>query len=118
MTLSPSIFPKALQRFSVIAVALLYSALSIGAMVTPATAMARGATVYYTAELAAPAKEARVISSGVVWHCEGTTCRATKSNSRAANTCKRLAREVGQITNFTAKGEKLASEKLTKCNSK
>lgn len=118
MTLSPSIFPTTLKRLSLIAVALMYSALSIGAMVTPSTAMARGTAVYYTAELAAPTKEARVISSGVVWHCEGTTCRATKSNSRATNACKRLTREVGEVTNFTAKGEKLAAEKLAKCNSK
>ncbi len=114
MTLSPSIF----RRFSLVAVAVLYSALTIGAMVTPSTAMARGQAVYYTAELATPAKESRIISSGVVWHCEGTKCRAAKSNSRASNTCKRLTREVGEITSFTAKGEKLAEEKLAKCNSK
>jgi len=117
MPLSPSISHKTFKRFSVVAVALLYSALTIGTMVTPSAAMARGSAVFYTAELAAPAKEARIISSGVVWHCEGTKCRAAKSNSRPANTCKRLTREVGEVTNFTAGGEKLAEEKLAKCNS-
>jgi hypothetical protein len=71
---------------------------------------------YYTAELAAPAKDAKVIGGGVVWRCEGTSCVAPKGSSAPATMCKKLAREVGTIASFTAKGEALAEDKLAKCN--
>ena len=112
MTLSPSLFRNA----GAATVALFYTALTFGALVAPTPAEARTNAVYYTAELAAPAKESRTIIRGMVWHCEGTTCKARKGNSRPVITCKRLANEMGEITEFTAKGEALAEEKLAKCN--
>ncbi|MXO91721.1 hypothetical protein GRI41_12865 [Altererythrobacter aquaemixtae] len=96
--------------------ALLYTVLTFGALTVPSPAEARGKAVYYTAELAAPAKEARTIIKGMVWHCEGTSCRAAKGNSRPVMTCKRLANKLGEVTAFTAKGEELVGEKLAKCN--
>lgn len=120
MTLSPfsSSFLRAtlFSKLGAATMALLYTTLTFGAVLTPTTAEARTSTVYYTAELAAPAKESRSIVKGVVWYCEGTTCRARKSNSRPVNVCKRLSNDMGAITAFTAKGKALADAKLAKCN--
>ena len=70
------------------------------------------------AELAAPASDSRAVAGGVAWFCEGTTCKGTKGNSRPLRICRGLAREFGEITSFTAKGEALAEDKLAECNGK
>lgn len=110
--ISTSLFSK----FGVVSAALIYTTLTFGAALTPAPAEARTSTVYYTAELAAPAAEARSIIDGMVWYCEGTTCRATKSNSRPINVCKRLSKDMGEVTAFTVKGAAITDEELAKCN--
>jgi hypothetical protein len=115
MTLSP-LSPSFFRNAGALSVALLYTVLTFGATLTPTSVEARTTAAYYTAELAAPAKDSRSIVRGVVWHCEGTTCRAKKSNSRPTNVCKRLSNDMGEITSFTAKGKALADEKLAKCN--
>ncbi|MFZ1743315.1 MAG: hypothetical protein WAT93_10695 [Pontixanthobacter sp.] len=112
MTLSSSLF----RNFGVLSISLLYTVLTFGAALTPTSAEAKAQSIYYTAELAAPAKEARTIARSVIWHCEDTQCVAAKDNSRAANTCKRLAREVGTITSFTAAGVTFSAEELAACN--
>lgn len=114
MTLSPRIT----RNVSVIAVGMLYTALTFGAAITPTAAEARGKAVYYTAELATPASESRMIANGLVWECEGTRCVAAKGKSRPIVTCTRLSREAGEVTKFTAKGAALADDKLAKCNGK
>lgn len=96
--------------------AVLYTALTFGATLTPTPAMAQSAGAYYSAELAAPAKDARVIGGGVVWRCEGTSCVAPRGTSAPATMCRKLSREVGTIASFSAKGEALADDKLAKCN--
>lgn len=96
--------------------ALLYTALTFGATLAPAPAQAQGNGAFYTAELSAPTTEARVIGGGVVWRCEGTTCVAGKGSSAPVTMCRKLSREVGTVTSFTAKGEALAADKLAKCN--
>ena len=112
MTLSPSIF----RNFGALSMALLYTIMTFGMTVAPTAVQARGQAIYYTAELAAPTEESRVIANGVVWRCAGTKCRAPKANSRPINVCKRLVREVGAVASFTAKGAALTDEKLAKCN--
>jgi len=52
----------------------------------------------------------------VVWRCEGTSCVAPRGTSAPATMCRKLAREVGTIASFSAKGEALAEDKLAKCN--
>ncbi|WP_374407589.1 hypothetical protein [Pelagerythrobacter sp.] len=97
------------------ALALVYSTLTFGALVAPSPAQAAGGA-FYTAELAAPAAERTKIISGVAWQCQGTTCVAAKSNSRPLVICQRVARELGEVTGFTAKGEAFAAEDLARCN--
>lgn len=108
-----------LPRFrapAALGVALLYTGLTFGTALTPSPAFAQPGGAFYTAELATPAKESRVIGGGVVWRCEGTSCVAAKGTSAPATMCRKLQREVGAITAFTAKGEALAEDKLAKCN--
>ena len=83
----------------------------------PAPAHANGAA-FYTAELATPATERTSIIGGVAWQCQGTACVAAKSNSRPVVVCQRVARELGEVTAFTAKGKALAEKDLARCNRK
>ena len=111
MNLSSPLF----RNIGTASLAVVCSALALGAAVTPVPAQANGAA-FYTAELAAPATKQTNIISGVAWQCEGTNCAAAKSNSRALVVCQRVARELGEVTGFTAKGEALDAEDLARCN--
>lgn len=104
------------SRIGILALALVYTGLTFGIAATPAAAKTSGP--YYTVELAQPAKDDRVVASGVAWKCAGTTCRASKGSSRPASMCRGLRRKMGEVTSFTAKGEQLPAEKLAKCNGK
>src|SRR3546814_15692635 len=99
----------------IMALALVYTGLVFGAAITPAPAYAAGGA-YYTAELATPADEARVVASGVAWRCEGTTCKACQGTSRALRICRGLKPEFGQVVNLTADGNLLSGDKQAKCH--
>ena len=101
-------------RLAVFITALAYTGLSFGALTTPPLAAQGGA--YYTAKLAQPADDNRAVAGGVAWACEGTTCVANKGTSRPTRVCRGLAREFGEITEFTANGETLAEDDLAACN--
>lgn len=104
-----------LRSAGAVSLALVCSTLTLGAALTPTPAQANGAA-FYTAELAAPAAERTSIISGVAWQCEGTSCAAAKSNSRPMVVCQRVARELGEVTGFSAKGKALDAEDLARCN--
>lgn len=95
------------------ATALTVAALGMGAATAPANA-AGGA--FYTAELAQPTDETRLVAGGVAWSCKGSTCVAGKGSSRPLRMCRKLQRDVGEITAFTANGEALTAERLAACN--
>lgn len=113
MTLS---LPRA-ERIAVLASALVYTTLTFGAVTAPAPALADNGP-YYTAQLAQPAEESRIVAAGVAWACQGTTCVANKGPSRASRICRGLKREIGEIEAFTANGEEMTEEKLNRCNGK
>lgn len=75
-----------------------------------------GESAFFTAQLAAPAADAQFAAGGVVWTCEGTQCRAARSNARPIRVCSSLRREVGAITGFAVNGAALAAEELARCN--
>jgi len=103
-------------RLGIFALALVYTGLTFSATTAPVSA--KNSAPYYTAELAQPAKENRMVARGVAWKCEGTSCRAKKGNSRPIRICRGLVRKMGEVTSFTARGEKLAEDKMAKCNGK
>ena len=94
--------------------ALAYTALTFGAALAPQPVAA--SEVFYRAELAQPVSEARTVAGGVAWFCKETTCVAGKGTSRPLRVCRSLAKEVGSIASFSAKGETLDEAKLATCN--
>lgn len=105
------------SRIAVFASALVYTVASFG-VVTSTAPLAAQSGPYYTAILAQPTDDDRAIAGGIAWACEGNTCVANKGSSRPARICRGLAREMGEITAFTANGEAMTEDKLAKCNGK
>lgn len=114
--MTPSLPSLSVRRSAVAAVlAMSYTALTFGATLAPAPANA-AEMVYYRAELAAPVTEDRTIAGGIAWLCKETTCIAAKGTSRPLRICRELAKELGPVASFTAKGEALEEDKLDACN--
>lgn len=111
MTLS---LPRA-SRISIFAMSVVCAATSLG-VATSSSPLAAADGPYYTATLAAPTDESRAVAGGVAWACKGTTCVANKGSSRPMRICRGLARELGEVASFTAKGKALEDGKLAKCN--
>lgn len=107
-------FAKNTRNATVGALAVFYTALTFGAAVTPAPALA-GEGPYYRAEFAQPVEAGTEIVRGTPWTCAGNVCVAPKSNSRPVIVCQRAAGEFGDVTSFTVEGEDLAEDKLAKC---
>ncbi|WAT16799.1 hypothetical protein OZN62_07545 [Aurantiacibacter sp. MUD11] len=106
-------FARATTR---IATSALAASIALAGALAPAALQARSNPVYFTAELAAPASEERVIAGGVVFRCEGTTCTAPRGSERPLRVCSELRREVGAITSFAAGREDLSASRLGRCN--
>ena len=105
---------SSLSQLAFVAAAFVGTALSFGATTTPVHA-ATGA--FYEVQLAAPVDGAKTtVISDVAFRCDGATCRGSQGTSRAEVVCARLARKVGEVASFTAKGESLDAEGLAKCN--
>ena len=94
--------------------ALAYTTLTFGVTLAPVPAQA--GEVFYRAELAAPAPEARAVAGGVAWYCKDNVCVAGKGTSRPVRVCRSLSKEMGAVASFTAKGEALDEAKLATCN--
>jgi hypothetical protein len=113
MTLSLSTNAKPIAAIA----ALAWTVLTIGTAVSPAPAhAAEGA--YYRAELTAPASSGHAVVGGLVWKCADTACAAPKGTSRPAIVCARLAKEVGEVSTFSAGGKALEADDLARCNGK
>ena len=106
------------RSLNAIGLAVLWTGLTFGAALTPTGTEARSNTPHYSVELAAPAAESRTIIGGVMWQCTGTTCLAAKASSRPLMMCKRVVRELGEVTNFTAGAKALEADDLASCNGK
>lgn len=105
---------SSLSQLAFVAAAFVGTALSFGATTTPVRA---ATTAFYEVQLAAPVDGAKTtIINDVAFKCDGATCRGSQGNSRAEIVCARLARKVGEVASFTAKGETLDAEGLAKCN--
>lgn len=111
MTLSQSV-----SRFGILAGAALTSALFVFA--APQAHAAGNNGRFYTVELAQPAAAQRTIVRGVVFNCEGTSCRAAASSSAPRNVCASVARELGEVKSFSAGDRVLEASDLDSCNAK
>ena len=105
---------SSLSQFAFIAAAFVGTALSFGATTSPAHA---AGSAFYEVQLAAPVSSAKTtVVNDIAWRCEGATCRGSQGTSRAEVVCARLARKVGEVASFSARGEALDAEGLAKCN--
>lgn len=84
---------------------------------TSAPVFVASAAPSYVASFAAPATTAKLVSSERLWSCEGATCLAGgDATSPAKNICVRIAKEVGAVTAFAAKGRDFSAEEVAACN--
>ena len=105
---------SSLSQLAFVAAAFIGTVLSFGATTSPAQA-AGGA--FYEVQLAATLDGAKTtVLNDVAWKCDGATCRGSQGTSRAEVVCARLARKLGEVASFAAKGETLDAEGLAKCN--
>jgi len=80
----------------------------------PAQAAPRGS---YTATLVQPLDAPRKeIINGQMWRCDGETCTAPASGSRAVVTCQRVATQFGPVAAFASPQGELSAEELARCN--
>ena len=116
MTMTTTTFASrsSLSQLAFVAAAFVGTALSFGATTSPAHA---AGAAYYEVQLAAPVASAKTtVVSDVAWKCDGATCRGGEGSSRAEVVCARVARKLGEVASFTAKGEALDAVGLAKCN--
>ena len=105
---------SSLSQLAFVAAAFVGTALSFGATTSPVQA---ATTSFYEVQLAAPVSSAKTtLVNDVAWKCDGATCRGSEGSSRAEVVCARIARKLGEVASFTAKGETLDAEGLAKCN--
>ena len=82
-----------LRQLAIGSVAVLTTALTFGATVTPAPAYAQSGA-YYRATLQQPVEKRTEIIRGGTFICSGTVCVGTKARSRPELVCKKLAGEL------------------------
>jgi hypothetical protein len=92
----------------------------VGAVATSAVLLFAHANTgrFYTVELAQPAASSKAVVRGVVFQCEGTSCRAPVASSAPRNVCASVAKEFGEVTSFKAGDRVLEADDIASCNSK
>lgn len=107
-----SLSPRPVRFGATIAAAAL-TALSFGALSTPAEAAGGG---YYAFDLAQPAARAKMPLKGVVVSCSETRCAAPKAATAPATMCATVARKIGRVTSFAVGGEAFDAAAIARCN--
>lgn len=83
---------------------------------TSATGFAQTPRGYYSATpVSAPGKPT-LLTRSTLWKCSEGVCTAAKSSTRDAIMCELVAKEVGQLSAFTANGASFDEAALAKCN--
>lgn len=94
---------------------MLRSALTAAAFAALAAPAFAGSS--YTFETANPISGKRVVAESVVWSCEGSTCTAELDrNAPTVRICKKIAKEVGELTSLRNAKAELTAEQLAECN--
>lgn len=104
------------SHIKIIAASLLLP-LGIGTATAPAFARIEPVRTVATVERDYRARS-QVVSDGIVWRCEGTTCVALVHNDPAAffRACYRLARKIGAVASFETPAGAMSQEDLDRCN--
>jgi hypothetical protein len=93
-------------------------AVTAAVMAIPAAPVQAASARYYTVELAQPAAAKEAIIRGVMFKCEGTSCRAPITGSAPRNVCVSVAKEFGEVASFKAGDRILDAADLASCNQK
>lgn len=96
----------------------LAAAFATSSLLVAGAAYAQPTNAYYSATPASAPTAGRTMIRGQVWTCDGQSCTAGQGESRPAIICAVAARELGQLTAFTANGVALDSANLDKCNAR
>ena len=86
-----------------------------------AASVASAASDDYTATLAKPvAKSTEFIVEDNLFRCEGTACIIVSKpvSPGAVSTCRKLARQAGEITAYGSAASPFDADKLAHCNAK
>jgi len=89
---------------------------ALGLSLAPAAISAQAPAARFSAELASPVADARVVAGGIAWRCEGTTCSAPVNGTRSLRVCRELARELGPVVRFSAGDAVMDEAELARCN--
>lgn len=108
--------PLSLRKAGALLVASGAAVLTLSIAAMPAPAAAGAAVTQYTAILAQPVSDARIVAGKTLWKCAGTECSAAVEGSRAGRVCRDLQRKAGTVTQFTVAGQPLDAEALGRCN--
>ena len=103
-----------LRQAAIAGIAMLTTAVTFGAALSPAPAMARSGA-YYRATLEQPVERRQEIIRGGTFICSGTICVGTQARSRPANVCKSVSEEFGPVASFSVAGTELDAEALAEC---
>lgn len=80
---------------------------------------AAAATHRFDARLAAPAPAARLVSSDLLWQCDGALCAAHGPIVDVPRRlCSRLARDGGRLRSFAVNGVGFDVDQLEACNAR
>lgn len=72
----------------------------------------------FTARLAAPAAQSRVIALNAVWNCSGDTCVARPNHAATVRACRQFVNAVGgAVTAYGSASRQLSADELARCNS-
>jgi len=109
-----TLFKTPLRQTAIAGIAMLTTAVTFGAALTPAPALAQSGA-YYRATLEQPVERRTEIIRGGTFICSGTVCVGTKARSRPTNVCESLAREFGPVASFSVAGTELDADDLASC---
>ena len=72
----------------------------------------------FTAKLETPMPKAeKIVAAKALWNCADDTCRAELDRKTVrVSTCKRVAREIGKLAEFSTEAESLSEADLARCN--
>jgi hypothetical protein len=91
---------------------------AIAALAITGIALPAFAGSAYIVETAAPVAEKRIVAESAVWTCEGTVCTAELDRRKpTVRICRKVAKEVGEITAMRNASAALTAEELAECNS-
>ena len=72
----------------------------------------------FTATLETPMEKAeKIVAAKALWNCAENTCRATLDRKTVrVSTCKKVAKELGKLAEFSNADESLSDADLERCN--